>query len=365
MPGASIGVSANGWTDSEHAIHWVIHHFDIYTKPSNNQFRLLILDGHESHIFLGFIRACEERRIVPICLPPHSTHLLQPLDVGCFGTLKAVYSNLVNIHARQFDIAKVSKARFLEMYATARSQAFTETNTRNAFKAVGLHPLDPQRVLSKLSNRRDKAQPEIQIYDKASPDWAQCYVRMKRQEIWKLREELDKQKSKKQSTKRVSKGARVLSLRDLNIKRTKKAQDELTKANTSHQQKVAKVEKSHATLLRAYTQTAHSKAQTVYDKAVVAQEASASKVAVAQAVYDAAVNEQQTALSAWTPRSPTLPYLSPYPMVRPLRPLSQPVTSQNPPSKDEIAIETFSSDADSDSDEENMPPLEAMLPENE
>src|SRR5580704_14902780 len=49
-------------------------------QPFPNQ--LLILDGHTSHVSLSFIEYCEQQYIIPLCLPPQSTHTLQPLDVG-------------------------------------------------------------------------------------------------------------------------------------------------------------------------------------------------------------------------------------------------------------------------------------------
>ena len=40
---------------------------------------------------MQFIKYCEAHKIVALCLPPHSTHRLQPLDVGVFGPLAKVY----------------------------------------------------------------------------------------------------------------------------------------------------------------------------------------------------------------------------------------------------------------------------------
>ena len=55
-------------------------------------YRLLILDGHESHLNQGFKDYCLEHKILTLCMPPHSSHILQPLDVVCFSPLKRKYS---------------------------------------------------------------------------------------------------------------------------------------------------------------------------------------------------------------------------------------------------------------------------------
>jgi hypothetical protein len=62
--------------------------------------RLLILDGHSSHLTAGFDAFCKENGIICLCMPPHSSHLLQPLDVGVFGPLKRAYGKLVEAMMR-------------------------------------------------------------------------------------------------------------------------------------------------------------------------------------------------------------------------------------------------------------------------
>ena len=46
-----------------------------------------ILDGHASHFSWEFLSFCLEHNMLVLCLPPHSTHILQPLDVGLFSPL--------------------------------------------------------------------------------------------------------------------------------------------------------------------------------------------------------------------------------------------------------------------------------------
>ena len=49
------------------------------------------MDGHGSHKTKKFRETCEDNNIIPLYLPPHSTHLLQPLDLGIFGPIKYGY----------------------------------------------------------------------------------------------------------------------------------------------------------------------------------------------------------------------------------------------------------------------------------
>ena len=49
---------------------------------------LLLVDGHYSHVSLPLIRTAKEKGVHLYCLPPHTTHILQPLDVGVYGPVK-------------------------------------------------------------------------------------------------------------------------------------------------------------------------------------------------------------------------------------------------------------------------------------
>jgi hypothetical protein len=99
----AIAVSDNGWTTNELGVEW-LKHFDAHTKARTvGARRLLILDGHESHHSLKFQELCKENNIYTLCMPPHSSHLLQPLDVGCFSPLKRAYSREIESEHQSFD----------------------------------------------------------------------------------------------------------------------------------------------------------------------------------------------------------------------------------------------------------------------
>ena len=83
-----ISVSPNGWTTNEITADW-LQHFNEHTKGrTTGVYRLLVLDGHESHHSDTFEDYCKHNNIVTVCMPAHSSHLLQPLDVACFAPLK-------------------------------------------------------------------------------------------------------------------------------------------------------------------------------------------------------------------------------------------------------------------------------------
>jgi hypothetical protein len=85
-------VSPQGWRDSKVGYDWLTNVNDPISKARcPGESRLLILDGHVSHINYKFLTFCEANNIVVFCLPPHSTHLLQPLDVELLAPLQLAY----------------------------------------------------------------------------------------------------------------------------------------------------------------------------------------------------------------------------------------------------------------------------------
>jgi hypothetical protein len=83
----------------------------------------LILDGHSSYLIPQFDRICAENDIIPLYMPSHSSHLLQPLDVRCFTVLKRAYGRFVSDLART-GYNHIDKLDFLADYPRARLEAF-------------------------------------------------------------------------------------------------------------------------------------------------------------------------------------------------------------------------------------------------
>ena len=73
---------------------------------------MLVIDGHESHMSVEFDTFCKDHKIITISLPPHSSHLLQPLDVGCFNPLKTAYGKEIENFIKSY-ITHITKTEFL------------------------------------------------------------------------------------------------------------------------------------------------------------------------------------------------------------------------------------------------------------
>jgi hypothetical protein len=127
-----IATSPNGWTDNEIGLEWLKVCFEPKTRDSNNEYRLLILDGYVSHISTTAIRFCIASKIILLCLPLYTTHLLQPLDVGIFAPLANAYKARVRERSKYIVSYSIDKIDFLEILGTARDRAITLINIEKA-----------------------------------------------------------------------------------------------------------------------------------------------------------------------------------------------------------------------------------------
>ena len=110
---------------------------------------MIVLDGHENHLSVPFEEFYKEKNIITLYLFTHSSHLIQPFDVGCFNVLKRAYGreleDLIKAH-----INYITKLEFFIAFKAAYIAIMTSENIKAGFRRAGLMPYDPQVVLSKF-----------------------------------------------------------------------------------------------------------------------------------------------------------------------------------------------------------------------
>jgi hypothetical protein len=94
--------SPSGWSNKDVGLAWIEQVFDRRTKKkARRRWRLLILDGHGSHLTKDFIGYCHANRILVMVLPPHSTHSLQPLDGAVLSSLEGIFGRTYTVPSPQ------------------------------------------------------------------------------------------------------------------------------------------------------------------------------------------------------------------------------------------------------------------------
>lgn len=140
-----MGVSPNGWTDDFLCYEWFKKTFIPGARARTETLGepiLLLFDGHGSHIADDLLTlAFENKDIHLICLPPHTTHKLQPLDVGIFGPLQTAWGKRCREVIKETGQG-IPRSDIVKEYMSVRSQTFTSELIQKAFERCGLNPIN-------------------------------------------------------------------------------------------------------------------------------------------------------------------------------------------------------------------------------
>ena len=112
VKGAAYSNSESGWMMSHNFEGWFTHIFVPYVQRVCLGHKIVLTyDGHNSHITYNTTKMAIDNNITLLCLPPHSSHALQPLDVGVFKSVKGTWRKLVSEHYSQTK-TKLTKETF-------------------------------------------------------------------------------------------------------------------------------------------------------------------------------------------------------------------------------------------------------------
>lgn len=141
-PGSKYACHPSGWIQQDIFVEW-LHHFISITKPSAEDPVVLILDGHYSHTKnLEVITVARENHVHIICLPPHSTHRMQPLDVAFMSPFKTYYTQEITNWLRLNPGRVVTGYQVGELFGKAYIKAATMDIAINGFRKAGMFPPD-------------------------------------------------------------------------------------------------------------------------------------------------------------------------------------------------------------------------------
>ena len=142
-PAGSAGtMSDSGWSNSSIFETYVMDHFAKHAgvkegldqKPS-----LILYDGHKSHLLLTLTQWASERRVILFVLPPHTSHLTQPLDVGVFGPLKSHYYKECQTYLQQNPGISITRYEVAKLTARPYLKALCPENILSGFRRCGIY----------------------------------------------------------------------------------------------------------------------------------------------------------------------------------------------------------------------------------
>lgn len=141
--GLSVATSSNGWTEDFIGAEWFEKSFIPQATARNMSEKpiLLILNGHGSHETSRILQLAEIHNIIILCLPPHTTHKLQPLNVGIFGPLQRAWLERCDAVVELTD-SEMCIEDFIDEYMQVRQALIRPSMIISAFKKSGIWPID-------------------------------------------------------------------------------------------------------------------------------------------------------------------------------------------------------------------------------
>ncbi|XP_077268790.1 uncharacterized protein LOC143900891 [Temnothorax americanus] len=143
----SIGHSENGWMTGETFYEYIANIFYPWLVKNAIMFPVvLFLDGHSSHLTMALSNFCREKEIELIALYPNATHILQPLDVAFFHSLKTAWAKVVGQWRLENNGERIKRENFAQLLQKALDMLDVKTILKNGFEKTGLHPFSADGI---------------------------------------------------------------------------------------------------------------------------------------------------------------------------------------------------------------------------
>jgi hypothetical protein len=165
--------NTKGWTSDKIGEEWFTQCFEPMTSAkAGGKKHLLVCDGHGSHVGAKTIAFSMQHDIELVLMPPHSSHLCQPLDVSVFSSLKRAMTNEMDKIMR-YGVPTIKKFEWADAYRIARPKAFTESNIKSGWSGTGLIPFNRRRVTLRLPDASPEGVASTSAYPEAT-DLSSC-----------------------------------------------------------------------------------------------------------------------------------------------------------------------------------------------
>lgn len=143
FPNTSYAATKKGWMESDVFVNYIKRTF--IPNIGTERPILLIYDGHSTHITFEVIELAMQEKITILKLPPHSSHLLQPLDLAVFRSIKCAWDAKLVKWQRLHPGLKIPKKEFSQLLGQVWLEAKPDILT-NGFKKAGIYPFDDKVI---------------------------------------------------------------------------------------------------------------------------------------------------------------------------------------------------------------------------
>jgi hypothetical protein len=148
MEGSKFTTSPNGWVTSEIFIDFFRNHFLLHVTERP---LILLYDGHATHVTLEIIDLASRSDVHLFVLPPHSSHLLQPLDVSIFSPFKNSLNLEMHKYMHDHPNNIITRQLLPGIINTAYKNSMSVQNIMSGFRKTGIFPFDAEIALPRPS----------------------------------------------------------------------------------------------------------------------------------------------------------------------------------------------------------------------
>ena len=103
------------------------------------------MDGHSSH-YPAVVHKAVASEVILFCLPPHITHLPQPLDKTIFSPLKTAWYEECQLHIINNPGRFVTRFNFISLFSKAWLKAMHPSSIISGFRSTGVYPFDRNAI---------------------------------------------------------------------------------------------------------------------------------------------------------------------------------------------------------------------------
>ncbi|XP_073959486.1 uncharacterized protein [Choristoneura fumiferana] len=148
LPNSLTRLSPKGWINASLFLEW-LKFFAASIPPARPV--MLIMDSHASHINPSVLEYARYEHIVLFTMPAHTSHLLQPLDVGVFRPLKVAWREELQNYKYSNPTSTPTRFDFHNFFTPAFDKSFTASNVRAGFRRAGIYPLNKNAICPEVT----------------------------------------------------------------------------------------------------------------------------------------------------------------------------------------------------------------------
>ncbi len=144
-------LSESGFISDKIALKFLKHFIKNSDVDSDADWKLMLMNNHESHIIFEFIVLANENHIRSFSLISHLTHCMQSLDVGVFQSYKHWHDQVIQ-DAVVTSFVKYSIGQFLNDLTKIRNNTFKASIIRHVFEKFGMWSISEKQCIRQLKH---------------------------------------------------------------------------------------------------------------------------------------------------------------------------------------------------------------------